>query len=103
MKYKKPKWQRPYFYKTQFTWKPHFDYLKELLWKDKYDTPRVELEPFIRFEWLWFVIRIQQGDDQSWEQWLWVHKYCDGDIEQAKSNWPWRDMITKESTWKDYK
>ena len=108
--YKKPKWQRPYFYKNyMFKWLPHVDILKEVLWKDKYDTPRVELMPFIEIEWLWFVFRIQRGCDQSWEQWLWVHKYCDGDAVKGKSTWPWQHGFGSDenekgtSTWIDYK
>ena len=45
-------------------------------------------------------VRAQQGDDQAWEQWLWVHKYCDGDVQKAKETWGWVDWETKESTWK---
>ena len=99
-KYPKPKWSF-YFYKScTFKWKPYYAHLRKVLWKDKFDSPRCELEPHYRFEWLWFGFRAQQGDDQSWEQWLWVHKYCDGDVQKAKETWGWIDSETKQSTWK---
>ena len=99
--YKKPKWTF-YLYKNYaFTWKPHYSHIRELLWKDKYDSPRCELEPYYRFEWLWWGFRAQQGDDDGWEQWLWVHKYHDGDVEKAKETWGWIDYNTKKSTWND--
>lgn len=105
MRYKKPKWKFVYNYKIQFDWKPFLQVEKELLWKDKYDTPRVELNPFVRFEWLGVGILFQQGTDQEWEQWLWVHKYNNGDEQQAVSTWPWTEGFGPEkgaSTWKDY-
>jgi hypothetical protein len=98
--YKKPKISFN-FYRTYFSWKPHFTYNRTLIWKDKFNSPRCELEPFIRFEFLIFGFLIIQGDYTSWEQWLWVHKYNGGDVDQAKETWPWRNVKTKLSTWKD--
>lgn len=100
--YKEPKWSFR-FYRNFFTWKPLFLRNKELLWKDKFNSPRHELSPYVRVEWLWFGFIARQGDDdQHWEQWLWVHKYNDGDVEKAKNNWGWVDVETKKSTWKEY-
>ena len=63
-KYPKPNWSF-YFYKTwDFKWMPHYAHLRKVLWKDKFASPRTELEPHYRFEWLWFGFRAQQGDDQ---------------------------------------
>lgn len=98
--YKKPKLNLK-FYTMSFSWKPFMDYNRELKWKDKFNSPRCELEPFLRIEFLWFGLFIIRGDDQAWEQWLWVHKYNEGDVELAKETWPWRNMYTKKSTWKN--
>lgn len=98
--YKKPKFNF-WFYKTYFKWKPYTYLVKKLLWKDKFESPRVELEPQFRIEWLWFGFIAIRGCDNTWEQWLWVHKYNDGDVEKAKDTWPWLDGTTKLSTWKD--
>jgi hypothetical protein len=72
------------------------------MWKDKFNTPRCELSPSFRLEWLWFGIYGVWGDDQYWEQWLWIHEYNDGNVEKAKETWGWVDWETKESTWIDY-
>lgn len=97
----KPKF-RMWFYKNyKFVWIPHL--IKEnLKWKDKFNTPRCEIKPHFRFEWLWFGIYGIWGDDQYWEQWLWIYKYYNGDIDKAKKEWGWIDLNTKESTWIDY-
>lgn len=100
-KYKKPK-THVNFYTIKFSWKPFVEYNRHLIWKDKYNSPRCEVSPFFRLEFMWFGLILVKGDDQSWEQWLWVHKYNDGDEDQARSTWPWRHMYTKTSTWKDY-
>ncbi len=91
------------FYKNQyrFNWTPYF-IKRKLRWKDKFETPRCETEPYFRFEWLWFGIHGMWGDDQYWEQWLWIYEYNQGDIKKAKESWPWTSMETKESTWVDY-
>jgi len=89
------------FYKTyRFVWVPRL--LKsDLMWKDKFDTPRCEREPYIEIEWMWFGFYGCWGSDAYWEQWLWVYKYHGGDIEKAKKEWDWIDGDTKISTWKD--
>jgi hypothetical protein len=71
------------------------------LWKDKFDSPRCEVPPYIRIEWLWFGFYAEQGNDEQWEQWLWVHIYHDGNVDRAKKEWEWIDGITKKSTWDD--
>ena len=62
---------------------------RSLLWKDKFATPRCESPPEfniiicnLKFTWIF-------GDDEYWEQWLWIHNYCDGDKIKAKATWPW--------------
>jgi hypothetical protein len=98
---KKAEFDLSFYINYKFNWKPYFT-KKELMWKDKFDSPRCEREPHFSFEWLWFGIYGVWGDDQYWEQWLWVYEYCDGDIEKAKDTWGWVDSITKKSTWIDY-
>lgn len=87
--------------KARFKWIPYFSLLR-LRWKDKFGTPRCELKPSLRFNWLGFEISFILGDDQYWEQWLWIKKYNNGDEKKAKENYPWIDVFTKESAWKDY-
>ena len=100
-KYKKPKWTFQFYKPFYFEWKPIYRSLPELMWKDKFDSPRCELEPYYKFEWLWFGFRAQHGTDDEWCQWLWVYEYNDGDVEKAKNNWGWIDYNTKKSTWND--
>ena len=88
------------FYNKYFRWLP---YIKrgELMWKDKFNTPRCEREPYFRVEWLWFGVYGAWGDDQYWEQWLWIYEYNNGDYQKAKETWEWETM-EGESTWVDY-
>jgi len=72
-----------------------------LLWKDKFGFPRCEREPYFELEWLWFYFSITWGDQDYWEQRLWIEEYHDGNIEQARKEWGWTDMDTEESTWND--
>jgi hypothetical protein len=74
----------------------------KLLWKDKFETPRCELIPQYRLEWLWFGLNCSWGNEDYWEQWLWIHEYNNGDEEKAKSTWPWIDYETKQNTWINY-
>jgi len=76
-------------------WKfiPYIKLNTNLIWKDKYSTPRVELLPSLVIEWLWFEIRIIHGSDSEWEWYLWFTKYeefHDGTIEGAKNAYPWK-------------
>lgn len=98
---KKPKWDLRVYFCYKFTWLPVFSH-NELLWKDKFGTPRCEREPSFKFEWLWFGFYGSKGCDQYWEQWLWVNKYHGGDVEKARKEWEWVDYDTKESSWIDY-
>ncbi len=90
------------FYKSyKFRWLPYF--IKgRLMWKDKFGSPRCEKEPHFEIEWLWFGVYGIWGSDQYWEQWLWLNKYCEGDMSKAKATWGWIDSDTKKSTWEDY-
>jgi len=98
---KKPKFYLSAYKNYEFLFFPRFEKQK-LMWKDKFSTPRCEREPFFRIEWLWFGIYGVWGDDNYWEQWLWVYKYHDGDIKKAKEEWGWTDYYTKKSTWIGY-
>lgn len=74
----------------------------DLLWKDKYDTPRYEYPPAINivfFRKYQLLIWLEQ-DVKYWEQLLWYLYYSDKDIFEAKKSWPWRDL-NKISTWSD--
>jgi hypothetical protein len=98
---KKAKFRLTFFTNFRFVWIPYF-IKQELLWKDKFHDPRCEREPYFRFEWLFWGIYGVWGDDQYWEQWLWVNKYYDGNYQKAKESWGWVDSDTKQSTWIDY-
>ena len=100
-KIKKPKWKLTIWRLVKFTLKPRF-YKGKLLWKDKFETPRCEKVPTIEIEWFWWHFYWYQGGDTFWEQWLWVTKYCDNDIDKAEKTWGWYDMTTKKSTWKSF-
>lgn len=68
---------------------PSYYFVKKLCWKDKYDTPRVEILPKLLFYWAWFELSFVRGTDQEWEWWLWVNKYHNNDIDEAMATWPW--------------
>lgn len=77
----------------------------DLMWKDKWNTPRHEHNPYIHivffgiFMGITFVgIDDDFFSDEYWEQLLWTTKYCDNDIVVAENTWPWRDE-DKKSTW----
>lgn len=90
---------------------------RDVMWKDKYDSPRYETPPFVwiylfGFEvyWYWNLHYIQHDDMDYWEQALWYLYYTNTisqglidkpDIEKAKESWPWQDYGTNESTWND--
>ena len=74
---------------------PHLRIQRELLWKDKFNTPRVEILPHLIFNWLWFDITIHKGTDDEWEWWLWLHKYNKGNLREALSSWPWKTIKDK--------
>lgn len=94
-----------YFYfniLSYFRFKPFFRY-NSLLWKEKYDTPRVELVPRLLIMWLKFEFIIYKGTDCWWERWLWLHKFCDSNIEKAKNTWPWININeNNKNSWDNY-
>ena len=98
---KKAEWRFQFYKNYKFRFLPYF-HKRKLMWKDKFETPRLEYEPQFRIEWLMWGFEGTQGDDQYWEQWLWIHKYHDGDINKAEETWPWTSMDTKKSSWKNY-
>lgn len=85
----------------------------DVLWKDKYDTPRYEEFPHFRiilFKKYYFMIYLTcENNSDYWEQALWYLYYyntisygCnEPNIEKAKESWPWQNYETKESTWTD--
>lgn len=86
--------------------------IRDVQWKDKYNTPRHEESPFVTigifnyffFNWSW---GLPKEIEEHWidiedyfEQGLWWLYYCDKDIKKAKETWPWRGE-NDISTWKD--
>lgn len=69
--------------------------ITRLMWKDKYDTPRVERNPSIEIE-LKYVHYINFGFDDFWEQYLWLKYYGN------KDDYPWFESGADKSTWKSY-
>ena len=85
-------------------------------WKDKYDTPRYEVPPYIwihlfkwNFVWWWDMPEYLEIEDY-WEQALWYlyyyNTYSQGlldkpDIDKARESWPWIDPTTEKSNWLD--
>jgi len=82
----------------RFRWLPYI-YRRKLMWKDKFATPRCEMVPQFKIEFLWWVFLMEWGCDQYWEQWLWVTEYNGGDYLLAEETWGWTDMNTGKSTW----
>jgi hypothetical protein len=82
---------------------PFYIHNQELIWKEKYGTPRLEYVPsfHITFFRLQFVIFWGMGtnEDKYYEMILWYLFYSDKDIEKAKNTWPWIDYKTKKSSW----
>ena len=89
----------------------------DLMWKDKYDTPRYEGPPYIWIHlfgfnliWWWEIKKNLLETEDYWEQALWYlyyyNTYSQGllnkpDIEKARESWPWQNYETKESSWND--
>lgn len=78
--------------------------------KIKYDTPRLELDPWISiilFGCLaisirWYFTKEKYPEMRTsdyWEQYTWIHIYG-GNIAKARETWPWRTSEGK-STWRD--
>jgi len=88
---------------------------QDIMWKDKYDSPRYECCPFIWIHlfglniiWYWTLDNILDEMDY-WEQALWYLYYYRNisygrldqpDIVKAKESWPWEDM-NGVSNWND--
>lgn len=86
----------------------------DVMWKDKYDTPRYEVPPYIwihiyklNFVWFWnlspnfYLENPNNSVDDYWEQALWYLFYADKSIEKAKETWPIIWSETELSTWTD--
>lgn len=87
---KKPKWWIYVRFRKNFSLRPYTYMNKRLLWKDKFETPRIELIPRYMLTWLWFTIEIVQGDDDDWEWYLWVMEYSNNDLQKAIKTYPWK-------------
>ena len=78
----------------------------DVVWKDKYSTPRFEFAPqwnLIFFNWqiiFWLTTNDPSDEDEYWEQALWMLYYSNNDLEKAKNTWNWEDMLGN-STWDD--
>jgi len=106
---KKPKWDFTIHFYKGFEWKPNFHYyIDEFpIWKDKYNTPRVEILPYISLAWLNFWIYIRKGSEVDWEWYLWVKHYNSEDLEQAKNTYPWgyygeNGEFIRNPVWENY-
>lgn len=73
--------------------------LKEPLWKDKYNYPRVEQVPFVEIILFGYSFYFIKGDESYWERHLFIHKYSNGDEQLAIDTWEWVDGVTRVSTW----
>lgn len=62
--------------------------IKGLIWKEKWNLPRVEMCPYLEITILNNVLTWYFGDDEYWERKLWLKKYCNGDKLKAKETWP---------------
>ena len=61
------------------------------MWKDKYNTPRLEFKPSIYFNFCYMTFQWTQGQsDIEWEFYLWVTKYNDNDLQKGIETWPWK-------------
>ena len=82
---------------------PIWIYKRELLWKDKFETPRIEFIPYFSIRFFKWEFTVLYGTDSYWEQVLWYLKYCNKDIKKAEETWGWIDCTTNKSSWnKDY-
>ena len=102
---KRPKWQiRFHRDRLFFNWIPKicsrlYYGVGEPLWEDKWHTPRCKACPCLEISWLGLMLTFTRGNNDYWERWLWIHKYCNGDEEKAKNSWSWMEIDADESTW----
>jgi len=88
---------------------------RDVIWKDKYDSPRYEFAPQINlifFKWQIFISlhapskgsldESLVNDDEYWEQILWTAYYTKSKtLKEAKETYPWTDYDTNQSSWVD--
>ena len=89
-----PKWKFRFEIHKTFYWRPYWIFRTHLMWKEKWGTPRVEMEPKIQLDWFWFLIEIYK-DETECEWWLWLHKFNKGNLREALSSWSWRPVKSK--------
>mgnify|MGYP000205631986 FL=1 len=90
--FKKPKWNITPLINKSYS-------LQEPLWKDKYNSPRVEQVPFIEIILFGYSFYFRKGDEDYWERYLWIHKYNNSNEQLAIDKWCWIDGVTRVSTW----
>lgn len=89
--------------------KPSFIHIRsnDVIWKDKWDTPRFENCPHIWIHlfglniiWYW-TLESELDETDYWEQALWYLYYYSNisygklsgpDIQRARESWPWRNL-----------
>lgn len=73
----------------------------DIIWKDKYNTPRFEYPPTINIVFLrrYQLLIWMKQDEDYWEQLLWYLYYSNSNLEESKETWPW--MKDGKSTWSD--
>ena len=97
------------YYPVLWCSRPAFIHImfRDVIWKDKYDTPRFEVPPYIWIHLyklniiLYWSLSEYKDIDDYWEQALWYLYYCNKDIKKARETWIWVDYKTKQSTWTD--
>lgn len=93
-------------YKKDEDISPIYMKTRDVNWKPKFDTPRHEHNPYIKFIFFRkYVIDIQFTygdilvDDTTYEQIIWTLYYCDNDIKKAYQTWPWYNPDTSMTSW----
>lgn len=91
---KKPKWRITFrlLKMSQFNWGFKKYINQKLSWKDKYDSPRIEIIPKYLFSFFCFQLDFIQGSEEEWEWYLWVTYYCGGNLEKGIETFPWCEL-----------
>lgn len=79
---------------------------RDLEWKDKYGTPRVELLPYFAIHFFNLEVSITfeanvKSQEKYFEMAIWYVFYCDKDIDKARSEWRWLNAVDSKSSWND--
>ena len=96
---------RLFGYYIYYGWPIRF-VVNSLGWKDKYGSPRFEWCPAYHlyfFNWhicIWLSAP-DDNNDKYFEMVQWYRNYCNKDINKAKNTWPWTNMDTNITSWKN--